>query len=252
MVDDEPDIRELLRLNLEAGGYEVTTAADGDEALAAVVDAVPDAILLDVLMPGTDGWAVLERLKSGADAVSGVPVLMLTALAEPEQRLRGGIEGAVRYVTKPFDPRALLRALAEVLDPAGPSEMQQRTVARQHALEALARLEARGADALDAVVAAEPRVHLTRLENTPVKPLPPLQLTNARSRVGSLTVKQRDLLTLLERTRSVAVAADELGTSRSNVYASLRRIVHRLGLRDTSELLRLLARGELLESTRGA
>ena len=66
VVDDEPDIRDLVRINLEQAGHRVVTAADGDEALASVRREPPDALFLDVRMPGTDGWTVLEELKAGS------------------------------------------------------------------------------------------------------------------------------------------------------------------------------------------
>jgi len=86
VVDDEPDIRELVRINLEQAGHRVVTAADGDEALASVRHEPPDALFLDVRMPGTDGWAVLEELKAGSRRdLSEIPVFMLTDQDAPSQ-----------------------------------------------------------------------------------------------------------------------------------------------------------------------
>ena len=127
VVDDEPDIRELVRINLEQAGHRVVTAADGDEALASVRHAPPDALFLDVRMPGTDGWAVLEELKAGSRRdLSEIPVFMLTAADEPEARLRGGIQGALQYITKPFDPRGLVELVEQTLSHAAPSERELR------------------------------------------------------------------------------------------------------------------------------
>src|SRR5690349_19162627 len=99
VVDDEPDIRLLLQLNLERDGHEIVTAGNGAEALAAVQTSPPELILLDVMMPDIDGWGVLEQLKSKLGTpFSEIPVIMLTALGGPMDRVKGGIEGAVRYL----------------------------------------------------------------------------------------------------------------------------------------------------------
>jgi len=140
VVDDEPDIRELIQLNLELAGYTVITAADGKEALEAVQREAPDAILLDLMMPEVDGWGVLDQLKSrsGRD-LSEIPVFMVTARAEPENRLRGGIEGALRYITKPFDPAKLPDMIGDAIGPGATPEPEQRRRVQQAAMEELAR-----------------------------------------------------------------------------------------------------------------
>lgn len=245
VVDDEPDIRDVIRLNLEAEGYRVTTASDSDAALQAVAAQRPDAIFLDVLMPGTDGWSVLRQLKAGDETLASIPVVMVTALSQAEERLRGAIEGAVRYLTKPFHPRDLIGALDDVLGPDAPSEEQLRRRARQGALESLARIEAGRQDA--APMSMTSRVHLTRLERSMVRATPPAEISDARHRLTQLTPKQRELLVMLRNAGGVTAVAEDLGTSRSNIYASLRRIVHRLGLRSTTQLLRMLTAGELLD-----
>src|SRR5438477_504407 len=146
VVDDEPDIRELVRINLEQAGHRVVTAADGDEALASVRHEPPDALFLDVRMPGTDGWAVLDELKAGSRRdLSEIPVFMVTAADEPEARLRGGIQGALQYITKPFDPRALVELLEQTLSPSAPSERELRRKVQAESLEALARYTLRRA-----------------------------------------------------------------------------------------------------------
>ena len=129
-----------------------------------------------------------------------------------------------------------------------PSPAEQRRLARQRALAMLARIESRGAASDDDV---HPRlVHLTRLEHSPVRSGESQPLADARRRLGMLTTKQRGLLHLVEAEGGVTAVAARLGTSRGNVYAGLRRIVHRLGVRDTSELLRLVGSGDLLRSGR--
>jgi DNA-binding response OmpR family regulator len=252
VVDDEPDIRELVRINLEQAGHRVVTAADGSEALARVREEAPDALFLDVRMPGVDGWAVLEELKAGSFSdLSEIPVFMVTAADEAESRLRGGIEGALQYITKPFDPRDLVDALERALHPSAPSEREQRRKVQHESLEALARFEKTGTAGEGDGAITEPRVRLTRLEHSPTSPSPAPRIRAARDRVGDLTPKQRHLLEALATRVPVTVVAQQLGISRSNVYASLRRIGRKLGLKGTNELLALLRQGALLDARAG-
>jgi len=245
IVDDEPDIVLFAQINLEMNGHVVRTAANGAEALAAIRDDPPDAVVLDVMMPLLDGWKVLEQLKSDPDeAIRTVPVVMLTAMATDEDQVRGGIEGAVRYLTKPVTPEALVDAVEDVLA-QGP-EPAQRKAAQTKALERLARME-RGAT--DPAPTGN-RPHLSRLERprqtqaaTPTPPPARVDVT--------LTDKQRELLQALQASSSVSAAADDLGMSRSNVYASLRRIGRKLDVTDVSELLRRLRSGELSSALDG-
>jgi DNA-binding response OmpR family regulator len=242
VVDDEPDIVLFVQVNLELHGHEVRTAADGAEALRAVEAEVPDAMVLDVMMPHLDGWQVLERMKAHEDdAIRTVPVVMLTALDTDQDQARGGIEGAVRYLTKPLAPDDLVHAVEEVL--GGPPEPEQRKSAQQKGLASLARIErnAAGGDA-----PTGPRTRLSGLEHartaTPEPEVAPLEVAEVD---GELTDKQRELLHALLDASSVSAAAEALGMSRSNVYASLRRIGRKLNVTDVSELLRLLRDGSL-------
>jgi len=234
VVDDEPDIRTLVQLNLELDGHTVITAANGAEALELIADEIPDVMLLDLMMPEVDGWTVLETIKATADLdVNRIPVLMLTANDAIDARIRGGIEGAIRYLTKPFSPSSLRDEVHQALE--GEAEPAKRRRAQQAALEQLARLE-KGSEIAD--VAARP--HLTRLEHRPVAATEPKQVVAARERLASLTDKQRELLDKLAEAPSVSDAATDLGVSRSNVYASLRRISRKLGVPSVPELLRLV------------
>jgi DNA-binding response OmpR family regulator len=109
VVDDEPDLRRLVRRLLEREGAEVVEAVDGRAALHAVYDVRPDLVILDVLMPGLDGWETLARIRDSSE----VPVLMLTARGEELDRVRGLRAGADDYVPKPFgSPELLARAEA--------------------------------------------------------------------------------------------------------------------------------------------
>jgi DNA-binding response OmpR family regulator len=241
-VDDEPDILEIVKINLELEGHTVVVARSGAEALDQVRRQVPDLVLLDIMMPGTDGWDVLARLKHDPDLrATTVPVVMLTALTADDDRVRGGIEGAVRYLTKPFLPADLCAEVARVLQ--GDPEPVRRKQVQRESLAELARME-KGASATHAP--ADPRPHLTRLERTPEPEPEPPHMRAARERVGSLSPKQRELLDALRSSPSVSQAAVDLRVSRSNVYASLRRISRKLGTRSVGELLALVREGDLL------
>jgi DNA-binding response OmpR family regulator len=104
VVDDDSDILDLLTEILGQAGYEVVRASDGRAALRALYEAQPDLVVLDVSMPGLDGWQTLERIRDMSD----VPVLMLTARATEDDKVRGLQAGANDYVTKPFGNRELL------------------------------------------------------------------------------------------------------------------------------------------------
>ena len=103
VVDDDATIREVVRRYLEADGLQVVEAGDGETALAMVADHRPDVVILDVMMPGTDGIEVLRRIRADGDAY----VIMLTARAEEVDRVIGLSVGADDYVTKPFSAREL-------------------------------------------------------------------------------------------------------------------------------------------------
>jgi DNA-binding response OmpR family regulator len=103
VIDDEAPIRLLCRVNLEAEGMEVLEAEDGPSGLAKARSERPDVILLDVMMPGLDGWRVAEELLDD-ERTEGIPIVFLTARAELRDRARGIDLGGVDYVTKPFNP----------------------------------------------------------------------------------------------------------------------------------------------------
>src|SRR5919109_1088033 len=124
-VDDDADIRGLLRELLERAGYEVVVAASGREGLRTLYAVSPDLVLLDVSMPELDGWQTLERIRD----VSDVPVLMLTARAAELEKVRGLKAGADDYVTKPFGRQELLARVEALLRRAGPREQTQDTYA---------------------------------------------------------------------------------------------------------------------------
>ncbi len=240
VVDDEPDIRQLVKINLQLDGHDVRLADDGALALASIEEQRPDLLLLDVMMPNVDGWGVLEAVKSHVDPlVRSIPVLMLTANVTVDARARGGIEGAIRYLAKPFAPQELRDEVAAALD--GEPEIDKRRRVQRATLEQLARAQKGG----DQTPSAATRPHLTRYERRVDAPAADPRLDVARSRVPDLTDNQRRMLVALAASTSVTEAASGLGVSRSNVYASLRRVSRRLGITSVTELLALLRRGEL-------
>ena len=103
VIDDEAPIRLLCRVNLEAEGMYVLEAGDGPSGLEQARSGRPDVILLDVMMPGLDGWAVAAELIEDA-STSDIPIVFLTARAELRDRARGLELGGIDYVTKPFNP----------------------------------------------------------------------------------------------------------------------------------------------------
>ena len=114
VVDDEPDAVELIGFNLKAAGYEVTTAADGEEALKKARGELPNLIVLDLMLPEVDGLEVCKILRRDPKT-SGIPIVMLTAKAAEIDRVLGLELGADDYVTKPFSPRELVLRVKRLL-----------------------------------------------------------------------------------------------------------------------------------------
>ena len=111
IVEDEADIRELLRYNLEREGYKVLACASAEEAMETLARTVPDLVLLDLMLPGEDGLTLCRDLR----ARSSLPVVMLTAMGEEMDRIIGLEMGADDYLAKPFNPRELLARIKAVL-----------------------------------------------------------------------------------------------------------------------------------------
>ena len=114
VIDDEAPIRLLCRVNLEAEGMNVIEAPDGPSGVDKARDERPDVILLDVMMPGLDGWRVAEQLFEDERTVA-IPIIFLTARAEFRDRARGLDIGGVDYVTKPFNPLELAPLVRDLL-----------------------------------------------------------------------------------------------------------------------------------------
>jgi two-component system phosphate regulon response regulator PhoB len=241
VVDDEPDLRELLRVSLSLVGHDVSLASDGRSGLQWAREHRPDVVILDVMMPGMDGWSVLTSLKSDPDpAVAMIPVVMLTARAEDLDMVRGGIEGAVRYMTKPFTIDALRRAVGDAV--GGQPEPEQRRAAQRAALVHLARLE-RGTALAGPAPGAQPRMSRlepvsgarTALEGTISRPSWPSWLG-----VEVLTQRDQEILKTVVSSESLAVARARLQVSRSYLYATLRRMASRLDFESGPALVQAL------------
>jgi DNA-binding response OmpR family regulator len=121
VIDDEAPIRLLCRVNLEAEGMQVLEAADGPAGLEKARAEGPDVVLLDVMMPGLDGWRVAEELLDDPRTES-IPIVFLTARAELRDRARGIDLGGIDYVTKPFNPVELAPLVRDLLDRVGRGE----------------------------------------------------------------------------------------------------------------------------------
>jgi DNA-binding response OmpR family regulator len=105
VVEDDPVIRSTVEYALKRSGFDTRTAADGNEALQAALETEPDLILLDLMLPGLDGYQVAERLRSSGQ---DVPIIMVTALDQERDKVRGLDAGADDYITKPFSMEELL------------------------------------------------------------------------------------------------------------------------------------------------
>ena len=110
VVEDDSQINELVGAYVEIAGFTYRSACDGATALAAVRERLPALIILDLMLPDTDGFEIARQLKSD-ERTARIPILMLTALDREEQRARGMAAGAVEYLTKPFDPDQLIDAI---------------------------------------------------------------------------------------------------------------------------------------------
>jgi DNA-binding response OmpR family regulator len=136
VIDDEAPIRLLCRVNLEAEGMKVAEAADGPSGLEKARADRPDVILLDVMMPGLDGWRVAEQLVDDP-ATRGIPIVFLTARAEFRDRAKGLDMGGVDYITKPFNPlelAPLVRGLLARIDRGERDQLRREKLADLEAL----------------------------------------------------------------------------------------------------------------------
>jgi DNA-binding response OmpR family regulator len=113
VVDDDEVIRRLIAVNLQLEGFEVSTAVDGQDCLDKVVEINPDVITLDIMMPRLDGWETAVRLRKSPDTAH-IKVVLITARAQEDDKVRGRQVGADAYLTKPFDPNEMIRVVREL------------------------------------------------------------------------------------------------------------------------------------------
>ena len=124
VIEDEKEIRDLVRYNLQRAGYRVAAAADGEEGLRQIFAARPDALLLDLMLPGRNGLEILREVR-GEPATRDLPVLVLTARATEMDKLLGFEHGADDYLTKPFSPRELVARVKALLRRARPERAEE-------------------------------------------------------------------------------------------------------------------------------
>lgn len=124
IVEDEPALREMLAMALEQGGFSVLEAGSAEQALPLIADQLPALLLLDWMLPGMSGVELARRLKRD-DATRHLPIIMVTARGEEEDKVRGLESGADDYVTKPFSPRELLARVKAVIRRATPEADEQ-------------------------------------------------------------------------------------------------------------------------------
>ena len=117
VIDDDPDVRKLVRINLTSSGFQVLEAGEGQQGIELARQHQPSLVLLDLMMPVMDGWTVLKELESDA-ATAGLPIVILTALAHDEHVLMGMEAGAVEHLCKPFDLAGLNRCVTTTLERA--------------------------------------------------------------------------------------------------------------------------------------
>jgi DNA-binding response OmpR family regulator len=117
IADDDDDVRDLVTFRLGRAGYEVVTAPNGEAALQLAAERRPDLCLLDVMMPGLDGYELTRRLRA-TPGLEGVPIILLTASVQDAAVTQGFEAGANDYMRKPFSPRELLARVAAALDAA--------------------------------------------------------------------------------------------------------------------------------------
>jgi len=127
IVDDQPDIRLMCGVNLQLEGYEVLEAHDDDADLEKDLAERPDLVVLDVMMPGLDGWQFMKEIK-GDPTTAEIPIVLLTARVQREDEIRGWLSGAADYLAKPFNPSTLTEVVRRTLLHENEDDRRQRAL----------------------------------------------------------------------------------------------------------------------------
>ena len=125
VVDDDPTMVKLINVNLKLNNYSVVEATSGEQALDVLVNEPLDLVVLDIMMPGVDGWEVLRRIRSGKETEE-LPVILVTAKTQDSDVIRGWELGADEYVIKPFNPLLLVEVIKMVLDRSYEERLERR------------------------------------------------------------------------------------------------------------------------------
>lgn len=125
VVDDDPTMVKLINVNLKLNNYSVVEATSGEEALDVIEKEPLDLVVLDIMMPGVDGWEVLRRIRSNAETQE-MPVILVTAKTQDSDVIRGWELGADEYVIKPFNPLLLVEVIKMVLDRSYDERLERR------------------------------------------------------------------------------------------------------------------------------
>ena len=203
LVDDDSQLAAMLHEYLELQGFQVELCEDGESALAKMAQALPDLVILDVMLPGINGFDVLEKLR---EQHSDLPVIMLTARGEESDRILGLMRGADDYLPKPFNPLELSARIQAVLKRAGgskPAEIEFLTSGPLHLN--LSRRELSASGALVAVTAAEMHV-LEQLLRHPDEVLSRARLTELALE-RPIEAYDRSIDTLISKLRRKLAAA---------------------------------------------
>lgn len=115
LIDDEEDMVEMVSLSLSTGGYDAISATDPKTGLKKAASEKPDLILLDVMMPGTDGYEICKILKK-QEETKNIPIIFFTAMGDPDMTNKVADCGGIDYITKPFEPEEMLKKIRKAID----------------------------------------------------------------------------------------------------------------------------------------
>lgn len=206
IVEDEPNIRELVTYNLEQNGYKTLSAEEGEEGLSLARSEHPDLILLDIMLPGKDGYDICRELRSAGDQT---PIIMLTAKSEEIDKVLGLEFGADDYVSKPFSVRELMSRIKAVLRRSPTGAERLALAERLSETQGLPSVKTRQSDKTEGSLGG-------KISGTPVIQVKELQIDIDRHEVHlgnqllDLTLKEFDLLVTLAQNRGRVMSREQL------------------------------------------